>query len=41
MKENGHKKTYIYELDGFDHSSMVSPAFHILKDYIRKITGDH
>lgn len=40
MKENGHKDTYLYELDGFDHSSMVSPAFHILKDHIRKITGD-
>lgn len=40
MKENGHKKTFLYELDGFDHGSMVSPAFHILKNHIRNITGD-
>lgn len=34
MKENGHKNTYLYELDGFDHGSMLSPAFHILKNHI-------
>lgn len=39
MKENGHKKTYLYELDGFDHGSMVSPAFHILKNHIQDIIG--
>ena len=39
MKENGHKKTYLYELDGFDHGSMVSPAFHILKNHIQGIIG--
>lgn len=36
MKVNGHKKTYLYELDGFDHGAMVSPAFHILKNHIKR-----
>lgn len=36
MKVNGHRHTYLYELDGFDHGSMASPAFHILKTYIKK-----
>lgn len=35
MKENGHKKTFIYELEGFDHGQMVHPGFHILKSHIR------
>lgn len=38
MKVNGHKETYIYELDGYDHGAMASPAFHILKNYIRQHT---
>lgn len=37
MKVSGHKQTYLYELDGFDHGSMASPAFHILKDHVREI----
>lgn len=37
MKENGHKNCYLYELDGFDHGTMVSPAFHILKNHIKNI----
>ncbi|RHJ92409.1 alpha/beta hydrolase [Parabacteroides bouchesdurhonensis] len=35
MKVVGHKETYIYELGGYDHGSMASPAFHILKNYIK------
>ena len=35
MKVVGHKETYLYELGGYDHSSMASPAFHILKNYIK------
>ena len=38
MKVNGHKETYIYELDGYDHGAMASPAFHILKNHIRQHT---
>jgi acetyl esterase/lipase len=26
MKLNGHKKTYLYELDGFNHGDMADPA---------------
>ncbi|WP_297450402.1 alpha/beta hydrolase [uncultured Alistipes sp.] len=35
MKVCGHKETYLYELDGYDHGAMAAPAFHILKNYIR------
>ena len=27
MKVAGHKNTYIYELDGYDHGSMAAPPF--------------
>lgn len=40
MKVSGHKETYIYELDGYDHGSMAAPAFHILKDHVRRIVKD-
>lgn len=40
MKVVGHKETYLYELDGFDHNSMASPAFHILKNHIKAILGE-
>lgn len=36
MKVAGHSATYLYELDGYDHGSMASPAFHILKNYVSK-----
>lgn len=32
---SGHPAVRLYELDGFDHGSMASPAFHILTEYIR------
>ena len=35
MKINGHKDTYLYELDGFDHGKMAVPACHILKEHIK------
>lgn len=38
MKVNGHKHTYLYELDGYDHGAMAAPAFHILKNHIKKMT---
>ena len=37
LKLIGHPEVYIYELDGFDHGAMVSPAHHILKAHINKI----
>jgi triacylglycerol lipase len=37
MKVAGHKNTYIYELDGYDHGSMAAPAFHILKNHVKAI----
>jgi hypothetical protein len=35
MKEAGHEKTKIYELDGFDHGGMASPAYEILLNEIK------
>lgn len=37
MKESGHKNTYIYELDGYDHVEMQHPAFYILKKHIKDL----
>ncbi len=38
MKVNGHKDTYLYELDGYNHGDMVHPGHHILKDHIKRLT---
>lgn len=35
MKITGHKKTKLYELDGFSHGTMASPAFEVLLNEIR------
>lgn len=40
MKLAGHKQTYLYELDGHDHGSMVEPSFHILETHIKMLLGD-
>lgn len=40
MKVAGHKKTYLYELDGYNHGDMASPAFHILRNHIKEILKD-
>ena len=37
MKLVGHPYTYIYELDGYNHGDMAAPAFHIMKEHIKKI----
>jgi endonuclease/exonuclease/phosphatase family metal-dependent hydrolase len=37
MQVTGHKETYLYELDGYDHGAMANPAFHILKNHIKQI----
>jgi acetyl esterase/lipase len=34
MKLVGHKKTELYELDGFDHVEMVRPAYNLLLKYL-------
>lgn len=35
-----HPQTRIYELDGFSHNTMFIPAFHILRQWIRTLTGE-
>ena len=37
MKLCGHKQTYLYELEGYDHGGMADPAFPILIAHIRKL----
>ena len=37
LKENGHKHAFLYELDGYNHSDMVRPGFHILKNHVKKL----
>lgn len=37
MKVVGHKKTKLYELDGFNHGEMASPAFEILLKEIKEL----
>ncbi|MDR0844141.1 MAG: alpha/beta hydrolase, partial [Tannerella sp.] len=37
MQVAGHKETYLYELDGYDHGAMAAPAFHILKNHITQM----
>ncbi|GHT51558.1 lipase [Bacteroidia bacterium] len=34
MQVSGHKETYLYELDGYDHGAMAAPAFLILKEHV-------
>ncbi len=36
LKLTGHNKVFLYEMQGFDHGAMPNPAFHILKEYIKK-----
>lgn len=36
MKLSGHKQTYLYELDGFNHGGMAEPAFDLLLKFISK-----
>ena len=33
----GHKQTKLYEMQGFDHGSMLHPAYHVLKEYIKTL----
>lgn len=36
MKVNGHQETYLYEIDGHGHGAMVTPACHVLLEYLKK-----
>ena len=38
MKIAGHTKTKLYELDGFDHGGMASPAYQILLNEIKTLS---
>lgn len=37
MKLNGHKQTYLYELQGFNHGTMVPPGCYLIADLIAKV----
>lgn len=36
MKVVGHEKTYLYELDGYNHGQMAKPAHHILLNHLKE-----
>lgn len=38
LKLVGHKDVTLYEMQGYDHGAMPQPAYHILKDHIRRLT---
>lgn len=40
MKVVGHKESYLYELDGYNHGDMAAPAFHILKKHVKDIVKE-
>ncbi len=40
MKLAGHKRTRLYELEGFDHGGMPEPAFPLLLKEIASITKE-
>jgi len=40
MKVSGHKKTKLYELDGYDHGGMAEPAFSLLLNEVRRIVAE-
>ena len=40
MKLNGHKRTTLYELQGFDHGGMAEPAFPLLLKEVAAITKE-
>lgn len=38
MKLNGHKQTFLYELQGFDHGGMAEPAFPLLIKKVKEMS---
>lgn len=39
MKLVGHQETFIYEIQGYGHTRMRIPAFHILLQWVAQLTG--
>lgn len=39
MKLAGHQHTFLYELDGHGHGTMVGPSFHILETHLNRMLG--
>ncbi len=40
LKLAGHPDVTLYEMQGFDHGAMPHPAYHVLKQHIKRITQD-
>lgn len=40
LKLVGHKDVTLYEMQGYDHGAMPHPAYHILKEHIKRICGN-
>ncbi len=40
LKLVGHQDVTLYEMQGYDHGAMAQPAYHILKQHIRRITAN-
>ncbi|MCQ2203542.1 MAG: alpha/beta hydrolase [Bacteroidales bacterium] len=38
LKLVGHKDVTLYEMQGFDHGAMPQPAYHVLKEHIKRLT---
>ena len=39
LKLVGHKDVTLYEMQGYDHGGMAHPAYHILKQHIRRLSA--
>lgn len=39
LKLVGHKDVTLYEMQGFDHGAMYKPAYHVLKQHIKRLTA--
>lgn len=39
LKLCGHPDVSLYEMQGYSHGDMAAPAFHILKQTVRRLTG--
>ncbi len=38
LKLVGHPDVTLYEMQGFDHGAMYKPAYHVLKEHIKRLT---
>ena len=39
LKLVGHKDVSLYEMQGFNHGDMPAPAFHVLKNHVKRLTA--